>query len=62
MDKKGFLEPNLHVYGGDDNRMRVYYMERWPKKRREKTLEKKEILEKNLLNTVNCVHPKYIIT
>ena len=32
-----FLESNLHVYGGDDNRMIVYYMERWPKrKEREK--------------------------
>ena len=51
------------MYGGDDNRMIVYYMERWPKKReREKTLERKDILEKSLLNTVNCVHQKYIIT
>ena len=48
------------MYGGDDNRRGVYYMERWPKKRGEKTLERKEILEKNLLSTVNCVHQKYI--
>ena len=27
-----------------------------------KKLERKEILEKNLLNTVNCVNKKYIIT
>ena len=32
------------MYGGDDNRMIVYYMERWPKRReREK---KKNIREK----------------
>ena len=35
-DKKEFLESNLHVYGGDDNRMIVYNMERWPKIWREK--------------------------
>ena len=45
--------------------MIVYYMERWPKRRereKKKTLEKREILVENLLNTVNCVHQKYIIT
>ena len=30
--------------------------------RKKKTLEKKEIPEKNLLNTINYVHQKYIIT
>ena len=45
--------------------MIVYYMERWPKRRereKKKALEKREILVENLLNTVNCVHQKYIIT
>ena len=43
--------------------MIVYNMERWPKKGgRKKILERKEILEKNLLNTINCVHKKYIVT
>ena len=52
------------MYGGDDNRMIVYYMERWPKRkeREKKNIREKKILEKNLLNTVNCVHQKYIIT
>ena len=49
------------MYGGDDNKMIVYYMERWPKKKGE-TLERKEILEKNLMSTVNCVCRKHIIT
>ena len=31
-DKKEFTDPNLHVYGRDDTRSRVYNMERWPKK------------------------------
>ena len=37
-DKKDFLETNLHVYGGDDIKIIVYNMERWPKeKEKEKT-------------------------
>ena len=40
-DKKEFIESNLHVYGGDDNRMIVYYMERWPKKSERKNIREK---------------------
>ena len=32
-DKKEFLESNLHMYGGDDNRTIVYNMEMWLKER-----------------------------
>ena len=32
-DKKKFLESNLHVYGGDDNRIIVYNMEMWLKEK-----------------------------
>ena len=35
-DKKKFLESNLHVYGGDDIKVVVYNMGRWPKKSRRK--------------------------
>ena len=38
-----FLESNLHVYGGDDNKIIVYNMERWLKERE----RKKIIREKN---------------
>ena len=30
-DKKEFLESNLHVNGGDDTKIVVYSMGRWPK-------------------------------
>ena len=30
-DKKEFLESNLHVYGGDDTKIVIYSMGRWPK-------------------------------
>ena len=29
---KEFLESNLHVYGGDDNKIIIYNMGRWLKK------------------------------
>ena len=29
------------MYGGDDNRIIVYYMERWPKKKKEKNIREK---------------------
>ena len=41
MGQEGVLKSNLHVYGGDDNRIIVYNMERWPKKKERKSLEKK---------------------
>ena len=28
---KEFLESNLHVYGGDDTKIVIYSMGRWPK-------------------------------
>ena len=30
-DKKKFLKSNLHVYNGDDTKIVVYSMGRWPK-------------------------------
>ena len=42
MGQKEFLESNLHVYGGDDNRIKIYNMERWLKEKDQKiTREKK---------------------
>ena len=35
-------ERNLHVYGMDDTKIRVYNMRRWPKERGSKDLEKKD--------------------
>ena len=32
------------MYGGDDNRMIVYNMERWPKKRKRENIRKKRNL------------------
>ena len=34
-DKKEFLDPNLHVYGRDDTKIRIYNMKRWPKEKKE---------------------------
>ena len=39
-DKKKFIESNLHVYGGDDIKVVVYNMGRWPKKSREEKTKK----------------------
>ena len=36
-DRRDFLELNLYVYGGDNNRIIVYNMGEWPER------EKKEI-------------------
>ena len=37
---KELLESNLHVYGGDDTKITVYSMRRWPKREgREKDQE-----------------------
>ena len=41
------------MYGGEDNRIIVYNMERWLKERGHK---KKITGEDNPLNTGNCVH------
>ena len=32
-DKKELLESNLHVYDGDDTKIVVYNMGKWPKER-----------------------------
>ena len=45
MDRKEFLESNLHVYDRDDTKITIYNVERWLKERREK---KKMTREKNL--------------
>ena len=45
MDRKEFLESNLHVYGRDDTKITVYNVERWLKERGHK---KKITREKNL--------------
>ena len=31
MDRKEFLESNLHVYGRDDTKIIIYNMEKWLK-------------------------------
>ena len=42
-DKKEFPDPNLHVYGRDDIRIRVYSMEGWPKVKGGRERKKEEI-------------------
>ena len=39
--QEGVLESNLHVYGGDDNRIIVYNMERLLKKKGEEIIREK---------------------
>ena len=39
-DKKKFLESNLHMYDGDDTKIVVYSMGRWPKERDRKKIKK----------------------
>ena len=39
-DKKEFLESNLHVYGGDDTKIVVYSIRRWPEAKNEKKIKK----------------------
>ena len=58
-DKKEFLEPNLHMYGRDDTKIRVYSMEMWPKERKGK---KQRNLCNNPLNSCNLDHQLDIIT
>ena len=58
-DKKKFLESNLHVYGGDDIKVVVYNMGRWPKKSRE---EKTKKFGNDTFNSYNIVHKQDLIT
>ena len=44
------------MYGGDDNRIIVYNMERWIKEKDQKITKEKKTLENNPLNTSNRVH------
>ena len=46
---KEFLESNLHVYDGDDTKIVVYSMGRWPK---EKDQKKSRNLCKNMITLV----------
>ena len=52
------------MYGEDDNRIIVYNMERWLKKKRRERRNHwgEKIIENNPLNTVNCIYQKDIIT
>ena len=48
-DKKELLKSNLHVYDGDDTKIVVYSMGRWPK---EKDRKKSRNLCKNMITLV----------
>jgi len=39
LNKKEFLELNLHMYGRDDTKIIVYNMEKWPKEKGSKNKE-----------------------
>ena len=56
---KEFLESNLHVYDGDDTKIVVYSMGRWPKERDRKKLRN---LCKNTVNSCSFVQVLDIIT
>ena len=58
-DKKEFLESNLHMYDGDDTKIIVYNMGRWPK---EKDQKKSRNLCKNTMNSCSFVQVLDIIT
>ena len=58
-NKKEFLESNLHVYDGDDTKIIVYSMGRWPK---EKDQKKSRNLCKNTMNSCSFVQVLDIIT
>ena len=58
-NKKEFLESNLHVYDGDDTKIVVYSMGRWPKRRGSK---KPRNLCNNTLNSYDFVYQQDIIT
>jgi len=58
-DKKGLLESNLHVYDGDDTKIIVYSMEKWPKGGDRK---KSKNLYKNAMNSYSFVQVLDIIT
>ena len=52
---KEFPDPNLHVYGRDDIKTRVYSMEMWPKGGRG-TKKKQRNLCNDPLNSCNLVY------
>ena len=58
-DKKEFLEFNLHVYDGDDTKIIVYSMRKWPK---EKDQKKSRNLCKNTINSCSFVIVEGIMT
>ena len=49
------------MYGGDDNRMIVYYMERWPKKRGRKNIREKRNPEEESTEYCKTVFIKNIL-
>ena len=57
-DKKKLLESNLHVYDGDDTKIVVYSMGKWPKRGDRKKLGN---LGNNIVDSCNCVHQQDII-
>ena len=58
-EKKEFLASNLHMYDGDDTKIVVYSMGRWPKG---VGGEKSRNLCKNTVNSCNFAHVQDIIT
>ena len=59
MGQEEFLELNLHMCGGDDTKIIIYSMERWPKKAKR---EKPRNFCNNPLNSCNLDHQLDIIT
>ena len=58
-DKKELLESNLHMYNGDDTKIVVYSMGKWPKGGDRK---KSRNLYKNTMNSCNFIQLLDIIT
>ena len=58
-NKKELLESNLHVYDGDDTKIVVYSIRKWPK---EKNQKKSRNLCKNTVNSYSFVIVEGIMT
>ena len=58
-DKKELLESNLHVYDGDDTKIVVYSMGKWPK---EGDRKKSRNFCKDTVNSCSFVRVQNIIT